>query len=240
MFAASHTFGRCTQIATQLISHDVAGENLRSVRQSVAFALTLLEEAPPRKVGPWCDVPPICIFTDGACEQEGALVSFGAVLIDPMTGVQEVLGAEVPPRVVDAWRAGGRRQVIYFAELCPILIAKRTWWHFIQRRRILFFIDNEAAKFSFVRNYSAQVNATQLLLENAQLDLQSQALCWYSRVPSKSNLTGLLPVRRNGEEAQAEVLEARLGMQQCISRHFPIRHDSRWRAEKNEGCAACC
>ena len=188
LFAASHTFGRCTQIATQLISHDVAGENLHSVRQAVAFALTLLEEAPPRKVGPWCDVPPICIFTDGACEQEGALVSFGAVLIDPMTGVQEVLGAEVPPRVVDAWRAGGRRQVIYFAELYPILIAKRTWWHFIQRRRILFFIDNEAAKFSFVRNYSAQVNATQLLLENAQLDFQSQALCWYSRVPSKSNL----------------------------------------------------
>ena len=32
--------------------------------------------------------------------------------------------------------------------------------------------------------------------------------------------------------AQAEVLEARLRMQQCISRHFPIRHDSRWRAEK--------
>ena len=188
LFAASHTFGRCTQIATQLTAHDVAGENLHSVRQAVAFALTLLEEAPPRKVGPRCDVPPICIFTDGACEQEGALVSFGAVLIDPMTGVQEVLGAEVPPRVVDAWRAGGRRQVIYFAELYPILIAKRTWWHFIQRRRILFFIDNEAAKFSFVRNYSAQVNATQLLLENAQLDFHSQALCWYSRVPSKSNL----------------------------------------------------
>ena len=188
LFAASHTFGRCTQIATQLIAHDVAGEKLHSVRQAVAFALTLLEEAPPRKVGPRCDVPPICIFTDGACEQEGALVSFGAVLIDPMTGVQEVLGAEVPPRVVDAWRAGGRRQVIYFAELYPILIAKRAWWHFIQRRRILFFIDNEAAKFSFVRNYSAQVNATQLLLENAQLDFQSQALCWYSRVPSKSNL----------------------------------------------------
>ena len=106
LFAASHTFGRCTQIATQLISHDAAGDNLGSVRQAVAFALKLLEEAQPRRVGPWCDVPPVCIFTDGACEQEGALVSFGAVLFDPLTGVQEVLGAEVPRQVVEAWRAG--------------------------------------------------------------------------------------------------------------------------------------
>ena len=47
LFAASHTFGRCTQIATQLISHDAAGDNLDSVRQAVAFALKLLEEAQP-------------------------------------------------------------------------------------------------------------------------------------------------------------------------------------------------
>ena len=188
LFAASHTFGRCTQIATQLISHEAAGDNMDSVRQAVAFALKLLKEAPPRRVGRWCDVPPICIFTDGACEQEGALVTFGAVIMDPWTGVQEVLGAEVPQPVVAAWRAGGKKQVIFFAELYPILIAKRTWWHLIQHRRILIFIDNEGAKFSFVRNYSAQVNATMMLLENAQLDFDSQSLCWYSRVPSKSNI----------------------------------------------------
>ena len=64
-------------------------------------------------MGPWKDVPPIIIFTDGACEQEESLVFFGAVILDPLSGSQEVVGVEVPSQVVHAWRAGGKRQVIY-------------------------------------------------------------------------------------------------------------------------------
>ena len=90
--------------------------------------------------------------------------SFGAVMLDPVLGRQEVLGAEVPEHVVRAWRSGGERQIMYFAELYPILVAKKTWKDAIQGRRVIFFIDNEAVKISFVRNYSSQVNATALLL----------------------------------------------------------------------------
>ena len=117
-------------------------------------------------------------MTDGACEQEGNLVSFGAVLLDQVSGRQEVLGAEVPDQVVQAWRAGGKKQVIFFAEIYPVIIAKKTWRSILAGRRVLIFIDSEAAKFSFVHNYSAHVNATNLLLENAQLDFRSHALCW--------------------------------------------------------------
>ena len=188
LFASSHTFGRCAQVATQSICHDCAGDQVDSTRQAVAFALSLLGDAKPRRVGPWSYLPPVVIFTDGACEQDGEVVSLGAVLIDPLSGRQEVLGAEVLAVVVQAWRAGGKRQVIFFAEIYPILIAKKTWAKLLEGRRVLIFIDNEAAKFSFVRNYSAQINATAMLPENAQLDFHSQALCWYSRVPSKNNI----------------------------------------------------
>ena len=131
--------------------------------------------------------PPVLIFTDGACELEGGLVTHGSLLFDPATGRKEVFGDHVPEAVVFQWRRGGKKQVIFFAEIFPVVVAKATWREVIRGRRVLYFLDNEGARFTFIRSYSAQVNATSLLLQSARLDVESRALGWYSRGPSKSN-----------------------------------------------------
>ncbi|CAE7029855.1 unnamed protein product [Symbiodinium sp. CCMP2592] len=156
LFAAGNVFGKCAQIATQLISQ-CGTEGFRMGRERTDEFL------------------------------EGSLVTHGALLYDPVSGRKEVFGDHIPGSLVAAWKRGGRKQVIYFAEIFPVVVAKATWKDVIAGRRVLFFLDNEGARFTFIRSYSAQVNATSLLMQSAKLDVESRALGWYSRVPSKSN-----------------------------------------------------
>ena len=51
---------------------------------------------------------------------------------------------------------------------------------------MLWFLDNEAARMSLVRNFSPILDNFSLQL-NARLDIKVQARHWYGRVPSKSN-----------------------------------------------------
>ncbi|CAE7837418.1 unnamed protein product, partial [Symbiodinium microadriaticum] len=172
LFAAGHVFGRCAQLATQLISHrgndrHPGREHVDDLLNALRFALETLKSGGPRCVGAWSQQPPVLIFTDGACEQEGNLVTHGALLFDPVTGRKEVFGDHVPKCLVERWKGGGKKQVIFFAEIFPVVVAKATWKDVVQGRRVLFFLDNEGARFTFIRSYSAQVNATDLLMISA-------------------------------------------------------------------------
>ncbi|CAE7852673.1 unnamed protein product, partial [Symbiodinium necroappetens] len=172
LFAAGHVFGRCAQLATQLISHrgndrHQGREHMDDLLNALQFALETLKSGGPRCVGAWSQQPPVLIFTDGACEQEGNLVTHGALLFDPVTGRKEVFGDHVPKCLVERWKGGGKKQVIFFAEIFPAVVAKATWKDVVQGRRVLFFLDNEGARFTFIRSYSAQVNATDLLMISA-------------------------------------------------------------------------
>ena len=58
------------------------------------FATKTLAESLPRKIFAWKDEWPILVFTDGACEDEGAKVTHGAVLCDMATKSFLVFGEE--------------------------------------------------------------------------------------------------------------------------------------------------
>ncbi|CAE7818168.1 unnamed protein product, partial [Symbiodinium necroappetens] len=159
LFAAGHVFGRCAQLATQLISHrgndrHPGREQMNDLLNALRFALETLKSGGPRCVGAWSQQPPVLVFTDGACEQEGNLVTHGALLFDPVTGRKEVFGDHVPKCLVERWKGGGKKQVIFFAEIFPVVVAKATWKDVVQGRRVLFFLDNEGARFTFIRSYS--------------------------------------------------------------------------------------
>ena len=42
----------------------------------------------------WSQQPPVLVSADGACEQEGKLVTHEVLLADPVTGRKEVFGAQ--------------------------------------------------------------------------------------------------------------------------------------------------
>ena len=88
------------------------------------------------------------------------------------------------------WRRSGRTQLIFFTEILPGLVAKKTWSEILKNRRVFFCIDNEAAKAALIRGFSPLPDASDMLFEIFEQDVLLQCLPWHSRVPSKSNCAG--------------------------------------------------
>jgi hypothetical protein len=193
LYAAGNTFGRCTQVAVQALER-IARRGTKVILDEemvrcVRFATKTLAESLPRKIFAWKDEWPILVFTDGACEDEGAKVTHGAVLCDMATKSFLVFGDDVPSVFVDEWTKGGRKQVIFQAEIFPIWVAKATWKDLLSFRQVIWFCDNEAARAAMVRSYSPLLDSMQLIRNCADEDVKAQTLNWYARVPSKSNLS---------------------------------------------------
>eukprot|EP00435_Cladocopium_sp_Y103_P001523 s5575_g1.t1 len=189
LYAAGHTFGRCTQIAIQALgslTRNGAGATIdNEMLKSIHFAV----DAPARAVRAWRDEWPILIFTDGACEENGAKVTLGAVLSDVATLSFYFFGDDVPTKYVSEWVKYGKKQVIYQAELFPIWIAKVTWRSIITGRQVLWFCDSEAARSAMVRAYSPILDSMQLARNAAWEDVNAQSTNWYARVPSKPKIS---------------------------------------------------
>ena len=191
LYAAGHTYGRCTQLACQML-HRLGGTGA-TIRVSpelvcaVADALVTLKSSKPRVIEPWNNLPPVLVFTDGAVEGDGAEVTHGALLADPALGRSYVFGDTVPAAFVEKWTRHGKKQVIAQAEMLPVLVSKCTWEEALRNRNVLWFLDNESAKMAFVRCFSPVVDNFFMLQMNSKLDVELQIKNWYSRVPSKSN-----------------------------------------------------
>ena len=207
LYAAGHTFGRCTQLSIQLVARLSRRGPLVVVDQAfkdvLRNAFTTLESAQPRFVEAWSGRWPIVVFTDGACEDEGNSVSYGAVLHDAESGTSLMFGDEVPPEWASHWRNQGKKQLICQAEIFPILSAKMTWKALLKNRAVLWFIDNNSALSALIRSFSPVVENFELLMCNAELDVELQSLNLYSRVPSKSNI-GDSPSRLQFEDLYAK------------------------------------
>eukprot|EP00435_Cladocopium_sp_Y103_P018620 s4516_g4.t1 len=191
LYAAGHTYGRCTQLACQLL-HRVGGQGAAvkvtpELVHAVASALENLTTAKPRRVESWTQCPPILLFTDGAVEDNGSKVTHGALLVDPVDSTSFFFGDHVPQTFTKVWARHGKRQVICQAEMFPVLVAKCTWRDRLAFRSILWFMDNESARMAFVRNFSPVIDNFFLLQVNSKFDVDLQSRNWYSRVPSKSN-----------------------------------------------------
>ena len=189
LYASGHTYGKCTQLACQLL-HKFGGSGptaliTADLVHAVSEALTTLMESKPRAIHAWSQCPPVLIFTDGAVE--GDKVTHGAVFVDPWKCESFFFGDYVPEVFVGMWRRADKKQVIAQAEIFPVLVSKETWASKIDGRSVLWFLDNDSARLSLVRCFSPVLVNFCLLQLNARLDSQICARHWYSRVPSKSN-----------------------------------------------------
>lgn len=212
LYAAGHTFGRCTHLATQLISRAARKGPMILVddqlSSALAGALASLLNSKPRVVRSWSGNKPAVVFTDGACEEDGLKVTHGAVLYDGQTGKAQMFGDNVPSSWVELWRKSGRRQLICQAEIFPVIVAKATWSEILRGRSVIWFIDNNSALSARIRSFSPVIDNFSLLVINAQLDVEIDCLNWYARVPSPSNL-GDAPSRLEFAKLEA------LGFQRC-------------------------
>ena len=130
--------------------------------------------------------PPVLVFTDGACEEDGTTV--GGVLVDPESEWQS-FGAKLSEATVSEWKTKlDQSQVIGQAEIFPLLLARLTWGHKLRGRRVIYFIDNEAARIGLVRAYSPVLPSLNLILSCLGWDYANNSQAWFARVSSYSNI----------------------------------------------------
>ena len=141
--------------------------------------------AGPRVVSDAHDTPPVLVYTDGACEDNGTTV--GGILFQQGEKPQ-CFGARLSKQTVDGWLTKeAQTQVIGQAEIFPLLIARLTWPLALANKRVLYFIDNEAARIGMVRAYSPVGPSLDLIQACLGWDYQHHSQGWYARVCSYSN-----------------------------------------------------
>ena len=142
--------------------------------------------AKPRVIHARNVLPPVLIFSDGACEPEGT--SIGAVLYDPLSELLQCFGAGISPGTLNTWKSRlDQTQVLGQAELFPLLVARLTWHKILAGRRCIFFLDNESARIAMIRAYSPVMCSLEIVMSCLKWDYDNDTIGWYARVPTASN-----------------------------------------------------
>ena len=97
-------------------------------------------------------------------------------------------------------------------------------WHFrklIDQRRVIWFVDNEAARFSAIKGISATTTMRALVREFFSLEAESPSFPWIERVPNAPN-PGDGPSRISLEEVMTL-----LGVNACSVLEHPAELISR-------------
>ena len=100
-----------------------------------------------------------------------------------------MFGGLVQEGAVEEWkRESGKAWVIHQAELMPALLAVRLWRKRLTSRRLLIFVDNDAARCALVKGTTPVLPSARMV---GAFWSECAAACtypWVDRVPSISNL----------------------------------------------------
>ena len=190
IFAEGLSLCRVSAPFTNAVAEKVREPWDSKVDELVSWALkdlvAKLQTMRPRVIGHRSKDPPVIIYTDGACEED--VVTIGGVIFPPGGSRPEQFGLRVPERVWSLWkRKPDQKQVIGQAEIMPVIVAKLTWSKYLQGRRVIIFIDNEAARIGLVRSYSPSLPSLRIISASIECDLKLNCMSWYARVPTCAN-----------------------------------------------------
>ena len=119
------------------------------------------------------------IFTDGAFEPGAAVVArVGAVLISPHGTPVQCFGEEVPRTLVDEMLQHSLHP-IYELEVLPVWLAARLWLKFITGCPTVFYLDNVAARATYIKGVGATPPSA-VLLESFVRAFSNLLLVWQS------------------------------------------------------------
>ena len=196
-FAEGQIFGRSAKLALQAIGSPVRnGCDSAPLSEEIVFGLRWMLErivhAPPRVVTTSCE-PSLLLFVDGACEpvadsSDVMVTSVGAILIDHMGRGLRFFGLHLPDEVTAEWGRSGRRQLVFEAEVLPYLLALECWADIMANRHILVFIDNDAARHSWIRGAAESIHAMRMIHKGALAEARFEIQPFFCRVPTASNV----------------------------------------------------
>ena len=164
--------------------HGLTSDIITSLNLMKIFAKT----APKRQLRVDDDRQPIILYTDASDvpEREPRWL-LGAVLIDPIDGYTiEYTYHSVSHDIISTWIP--KQTYMGQLELLAAPLALATWSSRLAGRRVLLFIDNDAAASTLVRGYSNKSDSTAITGQFWLLAAQIAVELYLDRVESKSNL----------------------------------------------------
>ena len=175
----------------------IAAEGWSDLRRSElvnasSFLSRVLKHARPKVIDLGDELCPVLVFSDGAWEP-GAAKPEGArlVIIDRLSQLKADYQVALPPCLLDSWRASGKKQVITELELWPVVVGMQNLSGILRKRRVLWFIDNNAVKDMLVKGSTRGSNLFAMIPESLFLAGLCEAQLWISRLPSKSNIADI-------------------------------------------------
>ena len=191
-FATSFVMGRSLKVASRAFASLTTGKNEVSASELgdlCAWTAKLIAGLQGRQIDPRGRPEPVLVFTDAAYEADAA--TWGIVILDPVSKLRTALGGRIPPALVDKWHSLGSRQVITQAEGFAALLARVAFHTVLQRRRAIFFVDNEGARFALIKSCSESLALLQIVQCFHACGDADACLAWIERVPSSSNIADL-------------------------------------------------
>ena len=191
-FALSFVLGYTLKVVARAFAA-LSTESCKPRKGQVAslckWARDVLSVLSPREVNPGGRVEPVLVFTDAAYEEDVA--TWGIVLLDPISGVRTALGGRIPDNLVSLWHELGSQQVITLAEAFAVLLARVELRQCIQGRCVIFFVDNEGARYSLIKGSSPTLALLQIVQLFHACAEHDRCIPWIERVPSSSNVADL-------------------------------------------------
>ena len=120
----------------------------------------------------------------------------GALVILPDGEPPLVFDGSIPQQIINKWTSSGSKQVIAQAELLTVVAMRYNLRHMLHRRKVIFFIDNEAARFALIKSVSGRSSMQALASAFHRCDLSYECFHWIERVASQSNPADL-PTRND-------------------------------------------
>ena len=187
-FALSSCFGRASVPALRFLTrcsqgtgrYNFTGDDIDALKLLFSFVCDIK----PRTIDFNKDDKAVIVFTDAAFENGKA--TYGIFCID--LTCTWVAGSDIPDSLVKHWQSMGSEQVISQAELYPVVLTKlfslSSWTH----RKVVYYVDNDAARFGLIKAESDNVFSNALIKAFYHSELSCPTCPWFARVPSYSNV----------------------------------------------------
>ena len=160
----------------------MASPSAAALRELCSAARNALESLPPR-----VNTSIVHIFTDGLLSWEKNLAGVGAVVLDTASDSGRVFQGVIPEHILRPWKKDAGDHLICQIELFAVVAIRLALRDLLKRRRVIFWIDNEAARFGLIKNDSSSPSMSALLRVFGRAEDRYLSYSWFSRVPSESN-----------------------------------------------------
>ena len=181
-FAGKHMQQVCMEVLQ--LGRSLSMQSRGRLEEFCSYATQCLEACRPRRIRSGGQLKPILIFTDASWENQTA--GLGAMVLDSSNGRIVIYAGQAPESKCHWLREVGDHLICQL-ELYVMVSLRWTLRNLLHDRRTIWWVDNEAARFSLIKGQSGSESMNKLVRQYFHPDSDCPTYSWIERVPSFSN-----------------------------------------------------